>query len=51
MTNDELRKFGADWLHGKGTERPEEGQTFITRLHLRYHREHFPEDLAFSGDG
>jgi hypothetical protein len=51
LTNDELRKFGADWLRGKGGERPEEGQVFITRLHLRYDREHFPEDLVFQETG
>jgi hypothetical protein len=51
MTNDELRKFGADWLHGKGSDRPEEGQAFITRLHLRYDRDHFPEDLVFQETG
>jgi hypothetical protein len=47
MTNNELWNFGAEWLRGKGTERPEEGQIFLTRLHLRYDREHFPEDLVF----
>src|SRR5258708_11412022 len=51
MTNDELRKFGAEWLRGKGPERPEEGQVFITRLHVRYDREHFPEDLVFQETG
>jgi hypothetical protein len=51
MTNDELRKFGADWLHGKGSERPEEGKVFLTRLHLRYDRAHFPEDLVFQETG
>ena len=51
LTNDELRKFGADWLRGKGAERPEEGQAFITRLHVRYDREHFPEDLVFQETG
>ena len=51
MTNDELRKLGADWLRGKGPERPEEGKAFITRLHLRYDREHFPEDLVFQETG
>ncbi len=51
LTNDELRKFGADWLRGKGAERPEEGQAFITRLHVRYDRAHFPEDLVFQETG
>jgi len=51
LTNNELRAFGADWLHGKPTERPEEGQVFLTRLHLRYDAEHFPEDLVFQETG
>jgi hypothetical protein len=51
MTNDELRKFGVDWLHGIGSERPEESKVFLTRLHLRYDREHFPEDLVFQETG
>jgi hypothetical protein len=51
MTNGELRAFGAEWLSGKGPERPEEGQVFLTRLHLRYNREHFPEDLVFQETG
>ena len=51
LTNDELRKFGADWLHGKGPDRPEQGQIHLTRLHLRYDRAHFPEDLVFQETG
>jgi hypothetical protein len=51
LTNDELRKFGADWLSGSGPARPEMGQIYITRLHLRYDREHFPEDLVFQETG
>ena len=51
MTNNELRVFGAEWLGGKAPERPEEGQVFLTRLHLRYDREHFPEDLVFQETG
>jgi hypothetical protein len=51
LTNDELRKFGAEWLRGKGSERPGEEQVFLTRLHLRYDREHFPEDLVFQETG
>jgi hypothetical protein len=51
LTNDELRKFGADWLKGQGANRPEMGQIHLTRLHLRYDREHFPEDLVFQETG
>jgi hypothetical protein len=35
----ELRQAGVFW--------PDKGQTFITRLHLRYQRDRFPEDLIF----
>ncbi len=41
----ELRSLGAFWVdpggRGPGT------QAFLTRLHVRYDRQHFPEDLAF----
>jgi hypothetical protein len=47
----ELRKLGVDWLQGSDEERPTEGTVFITRLHVRYDREHFPEDLVFQETG
>lgn len=47
----ELRKLGVDWLEGDDSERPTEGNVFITRLHVRYDREHFPEDLVFQETG
>jgi len=47
----ELRELGCDWLKGNDNERPEEGSTFITRLHVRYDREHFPEDIVFQETG
>jgi hypothetical protein len=51
LTNDEFRSLGAHWLRGKGKERPEEGQLFLTRLHVRYDNAHFPEDLVFQQTG
>jgi hypothetical protein len=51
LTNDELRGLGVDWLGGKGAERPEESKVYLTRLHVRYDREHFPEDLVFQETG
>jgi hypothetical protein len=42
LSGDELRRLGVFWS--------EDGQTpnvFLTRLHVRYDREHFPEDLVF----
>jgi hypothetical protein len=47
----ELRELGCDWLKGNDNDRPEEGSTFITRLHVRYDREHFPEDIVFQETG
>jgi len=51
LTSDELRKLGVTWAGGKGSDRPDEGKVFLTRLHLRYDREHFPEDLVFQETG
>ncbi len=38
----DLTKVGVDWLDASGM-----GQVFITRLHVRYNRENFPQDLKF----
>ena len=51
LTNDELRKLGAEWVRGKDSGQPDDGKVFLTRLHLRYDREHFPEDLVFQETG
>ena len=45
---EELRKLGVSWLGdggSQGTARP--SAVFVTRLHVRYDRDHFPEDLVF----
>ena len=44
LNAEELRSLGVFWLE------PSQGQsqnTFITRLHVRYDAQHFPEDLVF----
>ncbi|HBE18773.1 MAG TPA: DUF2330 domain-containing protein [Cyanobacteria bacterium UBA11149] len=42
LTNEELKKAGVFWLNSnQGTN------VFITRLHVRYSRDKFPEDLIF----
>jgi hypothetical protein len=47
LSREELRKLGVFWLNeGNGTS-----DAFITRLHVRYDREHFPEDLVFQETG
>ena len=52
---DELRRLGVFWL-----DRPDERtriapspaqDVFVTRLHVRYDAEHFPEDLVFQETG
>ena len=55
LTADELRKLGVFWTNDdaqpqRGRFAPGGGgaqQCFVTRLHVRYDREHFPEDLVF----
>ncbi len=47
----ELRELGVFWLEGgvaKGGRAP---NVFVTRLHVRYDAEHFPEDLRFQETG
>jgi hypothetical protein len=44
LSRDELKKIGVFWLDaGSGV--------FLTRLHVRYDRAHFPEDLVFQQTG
>ncbi|MDI1314723.1 DUF2330 domain-containing protein [Prosthecobacter sp.] len=47
----ELRELGCTWLKGDDNARPEQGSAFITRLHVRYDSEHFPEDIVFQETG
>jgi hypothetical protein len=42
LNNEELKKAGVFWLNNN-----RRNQVFITRLHVRYERETFPEDLKF----
>ena len=41
LSNDELRELGVFWADGNGP-----AQVFLTRLHARYDRASFPEDLV-----
>ena len=43
---EELRKLGVSWM-GTETARTPRSSVFLTRLHVRYDRDHFPEDLSF----
>jgi hypothetical protein len=57
FSRDELRQLGVFWLDESGPETlprrrliPPGGgaqNAFVTRMHVRYDREHFPEDLVF----
>jgi hypothetical protein len=41
----DLNKLGARWVADAGSQSAGRRQVFATRLHIRYDREHFPEDL------
>jgi hypothetical protein len=56
LSEKELRSLGVFWLRDN---RPDDGRimpqparnVFVTRLHVRYDAEHFPEDLMFQETG
>jgi hypothetical protein len=48
LSQDELRRLGVFWLD---TDSNRGSNVFLTRLHVRYDREHFPEDLVFQETG
>ena len=48
LSAEQLRELGVFWAsEGRGPAQ----DVFLTRLHLRYDREHFPEDLRFQQTG
>jgi hypothetical protein len=56
LSHDELRQLGVFWLADPPASspnprivppRPQAQNVFVTRLHVRYDAEHFPEDLQF----
>jgi hypothetical protein len=54
LSADELRRLGVFWIDRPGQREriaPQAQNVFVTRLHLRYDREHFPEDLMFQETG
>ncbi len=61
LSNDELRELGVYWIdeNGNGEPRPirrpspqpQAKNVFVTRLHVSYDAEHFPEDLMFKSTG
>jgi hypothetical protein len=52
LSREELRKLGVFWLDGERPAPPAGPvEVFITRLHVRYDADHFPEDLVFQETG
>jgi hypothetical protein len=61
LSNDELRELGVYWLDGEDPSQrsassppPPVGgpqNVYVTRLHVSYDAEHFPEDLVFKSTG
>lgn len=58
LSQDELRELGVYWVGGEGQNiqprrpSPQPAQdVFVTRLHVSYDAEHFPEDLMFKQTG
>jgi hypothetical protein len=51
LSRDELKKLGVFWLADEGDNGGGAANAFVTRLHVRYDREHFPDDLVFQTTG
>jgi len=47
----ELKQLGVFWIEGSAGRSAPAQEVFISRLHLRYDKEHFPEDLVFQETG
>ncbi len=47
LSREELRALGVFWLEEEGDTTRPGANAFVTRLHVRYDAEHFPEDLVF----
>lgn len=48
LSSDELRNLGAYWVADNVQGRPQRAQNvYVTRMHVRYDAERFPQDLAF----
>ncbi|MEL7486414.1 MAG: DUF2330 domain-containing protein [Pseudomonadota bacterium] len=54
LSDDELRELGVYWVDDRSRRSPSKGaarDVFVTRLHVRYDAERFPEDLMFKETG
>jgi len=50
LSADQLRELGVFWLEG-GNRGNAAQNVYVTRLHVRYDADHFPEDLVFQETG
>jgi hypothetical protein len=50
LSREELKKLGVFWLDNDNNSGGA-SNAFITRLHVRYDRDHFPDDLVFQTTG
>ena len=48
LSRDELHRLGVFWVN---VDTSGAADVFLTRLHVRYDRDHFPEDLVFQDTG
>jgi len=48
LSRDELHRLGVFWVN---VDNSGAADVFLTRLHVRYDREHYPEDLVFQQTG
>jgi len=57
LSADQLLKLGVFWIGDQGAQSggskitPRAQDVFVTRLHVRYDQDHFPEDLMFQETG
>ncbi|MBT8078466.1 MAG: DUF2330 domain-containing protein [Gammaproteobacteria bacterium] len=55
LSSEELRKLGVFWVggnDGRAALKSSQAQNvYVTRLHVRYDKEHFPQDLMFQETG
>lgn len=54
LSGDELRRLGVFWVDDSANGLTGKGQAqnvFVTRLHVRYDKQHFPQDLMFQETG
>jgi hypothetical protein len=51
LSREELKKLGVFWLDEDNSNNGGGSNAFITRLHVRYDRAHFPDDLVFQTTG